>query len=447
MSTEKRIFYAICLVSFIGPFLSTSLNIAIPIMSTEFGIAPDRMSWVVTSFLIASAAILLPMGKVSDIYGRKRTFSLSLMVFGVSTFATAFVPTLTLLILCRIIQGIALCGVYVSYMPLLLATTDESRQGHVLGQAVSLTYLGLSLGPVLGGILTQFAGWRFIFILATFIIAASYGLIHPIKQEWYASGAPFVNRVSTVLSMTAIIVFLYGLSSYSENSSLIWIGLLLIAVFLLHESKSYHPILPLYIFRNVTFSMSNLASFIQYSATYAISFLLSLYLQVILGLSPALSGLVLLAQPIIMSILSPRAGTLADRYGPRYIASIGLVFTTIGLGCFAVFPTVSMNAAIAFLLLIGLGAALFGAPNNSAIMGSVKPAYHGIASSMLALMRNLGQAVSMAVVTLILTRETAMVPVYTEAVQAALHVSFIILTILCFLAIFASLARGRKKLS
>lgn len=447
MSTKKRIFYAICLVSFIGPFLSTSLNIAIPVMATEFGVAPDRMSWVVTSFLIASAAILLPMGKMSDIHGRKRTFSLSLIVLGISTFVTAFVPTLTLLILCRIIQGIALCGVYVSYMPLLLATTDESQQGHVLGQAVSLTYLGLSLGPVIGGIITQFIGWRFIFILATFFIAASYHLIHPIKQEWYASEAPFINRVSTVLSMTAIIVFLYGLSSYSEHHSLIWIGLILIALFLLHESKSHHPILPLYLFRNVTFSMSNLASFIQYSATYAISFLLSLYLQIILGLSPALSSLVLLVQPIIMSALSPRAGMLADQYGPRYVASIGLVFTTIGLGCFAVFSNASMHTAIAFLALIGLGAALFGAPNNSAIMSSVKPAYHGIASSVLALMRNLGQAVSMAVVTLILTRETAIIPVYTEAIQSALHLSFIILTILCFLAIFASLARSRKKTS
>jgi MFS family permease len=445
MSTEKRIFYSICLVSFIGPFLSTSLNIAIPIMSAEFGVLPDRMSWVVTSFLIASAAMLLPMGKVSDIYGRKRIFSLSLIVFGISTLATAFVPSLASLILCRIIQGISLCGIYVSYMPLLLATTAESHQGHVLGQAVSLTYLGLSLGPVLGGCITQFAGWRFIFILAALMIAVSYALIHPVRQEWYGSRAPFVNLVSTLLSISAIIIFLYGLSSYADNRSLIWIGLGLIALFLLHESKSYHPLLPLYIFRNVTFSMSNLASFIQYSATYAVSFLLSLYLQVILGLAPAVSGMVLLAQPIIMAVLSPRAGTLADRYGPRYISSIGLAVTTLGLAGFALFPSSTMPETIVFLVFIGFGAALFGAPNNSAIMGSVKPAYHGLASSMLALMRNLGQAVSMSVVTLILTRETAAVPLYTDAVLSALHLSFTILTILCFFAIFASLARGSQQ--
>lgn len=445
MSTEKRIFYSICLVSFIGPFLSTSLNIAIPIMSSEFGIQPDKMSWVVTAFLIASAACLLPIGKFSDIHGRKRIFSLSLIVFDISTLLTAFVPSLAWLVFCRVIQGISLCGVYVSYMPLLLATSDEAHQGHVLGQAVSLTYLGLSLGPVLGGIITQFAGWRFIFIFATVIITSAYILVQPIKQEWYADDAPFVNGVSAVLSMAAIIVFLCGLSSYADNGFLIWIGLALVALFLLHESRSYHPMLPLFIFRNVTFSMSNLASFIQYSATYAVSFLLSLYLQVIMGLSPAVSGLVLLAQPIIMSALSPHAGTLADRYGPRYIASIGLTFTTIGLGCFAFFSTPSLATTILFLIFIGLGAALFGAPNNSAIMSSVKSSYHGIASSMLALMRNLGQAVSMAVVTLVLTWQTAIIPAYDSAVKSALHVSFIILSVLCFFAIFASLARGRKK--
>lgn len=151
MSTEKRIFYSICLISFVGPFLSTSINIAIPVMAGQFGVAPDRMSWVVTIFLMTTAAFLLPLGKVSDVHGRRRTYSLSLIVFAMATAAAAFAQTLTMLIILRAIQGIALSGVYVSYMPLLLATTDEAHQGHILGRAVALTYLGLSLGPVIGG--------------------------------------------------------------------------------------------------------------------------------------------------------------------------------------------------------------------------------------------------------------------------------------------------------
>ena len=437
MSTEKRIFYSICLISFVGPFLSTSINIAIPVMAGQFGVTPDRMSWVVTIFLMTTAAFLLPLGKVSDVHGRRRTYSLSLVVFAMATAAAAFAQTLTGLIVLRAIQGIALSGVYVSYMPLLLATTDEAHQGHILGRAVALTYLGLSLGPVIGGV-----GWRCIFLLSALAIVLSYAFIRPIKEEWYANGAPFVNLVSTALSVGGILCALYGLSSFEDYSAFFWAGLVLLAAFVIHEGKSFHPLLPLYLFRNLTFSMSNLAALIQYSATYAVSFLLSLYFQVILGLPPAVSGAILLVQPIIMAFLSPRAGDLSDKYGPRGIASMGLVLTALGLTAFALFPHIPVSGAAAFLVFIGLGAALFGAPNNSAIMGSVKKMHHGIASSILALSRNLGQALSMAVVTFIMTTETAKQPSYADGVVAALHASFVILAVLCFLAVAASLARG-----
>ena len=416
MSTEKRIFYSICLISFVGPFLSTSINIAIPVMAGQFGVAPDRMSWVVTIFLMTTAAFLLPLGKVSDVHGRRRTYSLSLIVFAMATAAAAFAQTLTMLIILRAIQGIALSGVYVSYMPLLLATTDEAHQGHILGRAVALTYLGLSLGPVIGGALTQFVGWRCIFLLSALAIIISYAFIRPIKEEWYANGAPFVNLVSTALSVSGILCALYGLSSFEDYSAFFWIGLVLLVIFVIHEGKSFHPLLPLYLFRNLTFSMSNLAALIQYSSTYAVSFLLSLYFQVILGLPPAVSGAILLVQPIIMAFLSPRAGDLSDKYGPRGIASIGLVLTALGLTAFALFPHIPVSGAAIFLVFIGLGAALFGAPNNSAIMGSVKKMHHGIASSILALSRNLGQALSMAVVTFIMTTETAKQPSYADGV-------------------------------
>ena len=440
MTTEKRIFYSICLVSFVGPFLSTSINIAIPVMADQFDTTPDRMSWVVTLFLITTAAFLLPLGKVSDVHGRRRTYSASLIILALSSAAAAFVQTLPLLIGLRAFQGIALAGIYVSYMPLLLATTDESRHGHILGQAVALTYLGLSLGPVIGGALTEFIGWRCIFLLAAALL--SYLFIRPVRQEWYENGAPFVNAVSSVLSASAILCTLYGLSSFSDNSLFFYAGLVLSVIFVLHEGRSFHPLLPLYLFRNLTFSMSNLAALIQYSATYAVSFLLSLYLQVILGLTPAVSGAVLLIQPLVMAVLSPRAGDLSDKYGPRGIASLGLILTAPGLLAFAVLPDISVGQGALCLAVIGMGAALFGAPNNSAIMGSVKKMHHGIASSVLALSRNLGQAFSMAAVTFIMTAETEQAAAYKDGVLSAFHISFLLLSVLCLFAAAASLARG-----
>lgn len=445
MSTEKRIFYSICVISFVGPFLSTSLNIAIPMMSGEFGVTPDKLSWVVTIFLMTTVSFLLPLGKVSDVHGRRRTYCWSLLAFALSTAVAAFSPTLFCLLVLRAIQGIALAGVYVSYMPLLLVTTDEAHQGHVLGKAVALNYLGLSLGPVIGGVITQFLSWRCIFVLSALAVFCAYALMQPIKQEWYAKGAPFVNIVSTALSVSGMLLFLFGLSAFDSQPYLFWAGLVLLIIFVIHEGKSFHPLLPLYLFRNVTFSLSNLAALIQYSATYAVSFLLSLYFQVILGLLPAQSGAILLVQPIIMAFLSPKAGDLSDKYGPRGIASLGLLLTALGLTAFALFPQASILQAVIFLIFIGLGAALFGAPNNSAIMGSVRPAFHGIASSILALSRNLGQALSMSLVTIIMTNTLASYAAYSEGILAAVHTSFILLAILCFLAIAASLARGKTQ--
>ena len=290
MPSKKRIFYSICLISFTGSFLSTALNIAIPSMAADFGVMPDKLTWVVTVFLIASAAFLLPFGKISDIYGRRRTYMTALAGFGISTLLAAFAPVLPLLLVLRIIQGMFLAAIYVSYMPLLLTTTDETCQGRILGITVSLTYLGLSLGPVLGGILSQFAGWRCIFVVPALLTFAAHYMMRPVHEEWYAKGAPFVNIVSSALSVSGIVFFLWGLSSYETNRFFLWLGLILLVLFVFHESRSYHPLLPLFIFRNITFSMSNLAALIQYSATYAISFLLSLYLQVILGISPAVMG-------------------------------------------------------------------------------------------------------------------------------------------------------------
>lgn len=445
MTVEKRIFYSICIISFAGSFLSTALNIAIPIMSDEFRLPPDKLSWVITAFLIPTAACLLPMGKVSDIYGRRKTYATALVTFAITTAATVLTTTLPLLLITRVLQGIALSAVYVSYMPLLLATTDDEHQGHILGLCVGLTYLGLSLGPVIGGILTEYMGWRSIFILTAIMTIAAYIFIHPIHEEWYANGAPFVNAISSVLSIAGIALFLWGLSSYTTSAIPLWAGLLLICLFILHESRSYHPLLPLYIFRSYAFSLSTLAAFIQYSATYALSFLLSLYLQILAGLSPAVSGLILLVQPIMMAVLSPKAGSLADKYSPMYIATAGLALTTVGLAGFACWPDASIAAVILFLLLIGTGSALFGAPNNSAIMNAVKPSYHGIASSMLALARNLGQASSMAAVTLILSWYTAATPLYSQAVRSSLRVSYALFAALCLLSVFTSLARQKKQ--
>ena len=208
--------------------------------------------------------------------------------------------------------------------------------------------------------MTEFIGWRCIFILAALLVLLSYLLIRPVKAEWYENGAPFVNAISSVLSISAILCTLYGLSSFSDNSFFFYAGLVLSVIFVVHEAGRSIRSCRLLISKPDLFHVQP-GSAHPVQCDYAVSFLLSLYLQVILGLTPAVSGAVLLIQPLVMALLSPRAGDLSDTYGPRGIASLGLFLTAPGLLVFAVFPDISIGQTALCLAVIGMGAALFGA--------------------------------------------------------------------------------------
>jgi MFS family permease len=441
MNKKNPLFISICIISFMGPFLSTSLTISLPQIGLDFSVAPESVSWVLSSYLIATTALLLPMGKLADLKGRRKVYAGALLVLFASTIGGGFSQDFFGLVVFRVIQGMALSAIYVSYMPLLLTTTDEEHQGQTLGAAVALTYLGLSMGPAIGGYLTEHLGWRAIFFISAVPALLSWLPIRSLKEEWYGEEAPFVNIVSSILCISAIGLFLYGVSSYIDYPGALWAGILLLVVFLVHEGYSRHPLLPLQLFCNLPFTLSNVAALTQYSATYAISFLLSLYLQLSLALSPAQAGMILLAQPIMMALLSRRAGMWADRRGSQWIASAGMAITALALLGFSFFSSPSIEVVVVFLLMTGIGSALFGAPNNSSVMSAVEPAQHGIASSLLALVRHFGQALSMAIVTIVFSLIAHNGGPYDTLLVEGIHDSFIFMAICCALGIGASLKR------
>lgn len=435
MNRKSPLFISICIISFIGPFLSTALTISLPQIGIDFLVEPKSVSWVLSSYLISTTALLLPMGKWADLKGRRKVYERALLVLFASTIGGTFVPDFYGLVACRIIQGASLAAIYVTYMPLLLTTTDDAHRGQTLGVAVALTYLGLSIGPAVGGFLTEHLGWRAIFFISAIPVLFSWLPIRALQEEWYGEEAPFVNIVSASLCISAIGLFLYGLSSYVSHPYALWTGMALFILFLIHEGYSRHPLLPLRIFLNISFTLSNVAALLQYSATYAISFLLSLYLQLSLFLSPAQAGLILLAQPIMMALLSRRSGMWADRMGPHKIASVGMAITAVALLGFSFFGVSSIEGVIPFLLLTGIGSALFGAPNNTAVMGAVEEAQHGMASSILALVRHFGQALSMAIVTIVFSIIARTDVPYATLLAEGIRDCFIIMGLCCIVGI------------
>lgn len=451
MQPRQRILSSVFITSFIGPFMASSVNIAIPAMAIQFSLPVETLSWIVTIFLLSSVAIVLPAGKLADSYGRRRVYTLGLGGMFITTIAAALSPTVPVLLLFRTLQGMSTALIFSTGMALLVSCYPAKMRGKAIGLSAAATYLGLSLGPSLGGIITEYLGWPVIFYATAVGTAIAYLLIMPITEEWYGTRGEPIDKIGSPLYAFASALFLFSLSDYMSNPISHWLlpaSILLLLIFLKQQYCSPHPLIDLSLFRNTAFGLSNLAAFIHYSATYAITFLLSLYLQLIQHLSAGSAGMILLLQPVVMAILSPSAGALSDKIQPRIIASIGMAITMLGLLALSFITTTTpLYQTAIILIIIGIGFALFASPNNNAIMSSIDTNHYGVAASVLALMRTSGQAISMSIVTMLLSSylSTATASTYLATLTAAIGHIFRILSAACIIGIAASLARGEKK--
>ena len=450
MTAQKRIFAAVLLTSFMGPFLGSCINIAIPTIAVEFSCPATDLSWLATAFLLGAVALLLPFGRMADILGRCRIYAIGTAAMAAVSFVAAFSPSVSFLIAMRALQGLSLGLVFSSGMALLVAAHPAKQRGRAIGYSAAATYVGLSLGPVIGGLVTQHLDWRLLFVLTSIVILVSSLLVRTIKEDWYGEREGGFDLPGAVFYTAASTLTLYGLSSLAAFPWMRFVllaGLVFLALFLWQERRASTPLLHLSLFKNTVFAMSNLAAFLNYSATYAIGFLLSLYLQIVRGLDASTAGVLLLLQPLMMAILSPIAGALSDKHEPRLVASFGMALTTAGIFCCSLFDARTPLPLIASAcVIIGIGFGFFSPANNNAIMGAVSKKLYGVASSMVSVMRLSGQAVSMAVVTLLLAQATLPAAAdWTEELSAAIRLIFSFLTVSCAAGVVASLMRGRRK--
>jgi MFS family permease len=271
-----------------------------------------------------------------------------------------------------------------------------------------------------------------------------------LKPEWAEARGEKFDHAGAILYTIAIAGIVYGISLLPDVSHL-WIvgtGLLSLVVFILWERRAKHPVFTLELFStNRVFALSCLAAFFHYSATYSVTFLLSLYLQHIKGLPPREAGLILIFQPIVMAACSPAAGWLSDKIEPRIVATAGMVLTTLGLVPFAFLSQESsIPFLIAGLILLGMGFGLFSSPNTNAIMGSVDKRFYGLASGAVGTMRLLGMMISMGMATVVFALELGRVEIYEAnypALIKSIRILFALFSILCFAGIFASMTRGK----
>lgn len=450
-TAEKAALFTVMTTAFMTTFMGSSVNLALPAMGQEYGSNAILTSWVVTGYILASAVFLLPFGRLADIHGRRRIYLLGTILYALFTLVATIAHSMHTLIVFRLAQGLSSAMIFGTGMAILTSVYPPQKRGRALGYSVAVTYLGLSVGPVLGGIMNHYLGWRSIFYLTTLLgLAAAAGIRVRLQGEWFGARNESFDTAGSLLYMSGLLALLYGLSSISSTTSaryLLILGVVLLTAFVVWELRNEHPILQVRLFKdNLPFALSNLAAMINYSATFAVTFLLSVYLQVVRGYNSQDAGFILLAQPLVMALLSPLAGIISDRLEPRLVASFGMGCSALSLFFFIfVQADTSTGRLIANLILAGLGFALFASPNTNAVMGSVDKRLYGIASSMLGTARLVGQAASMSIVTLLIALFLGRVPL--TSVDPArfvncMHISFTIFALLCILGILASLSRG-----
>jgi EmrB/QacA subfamily drug resistance transporter len=449
--TSKNIVLLVTtLASFLIPFMASAVNIALPAIGKEFNMDVITLGWISTSYMLASAALLVPFGRVADIQGRRKIFIVGIIIFLLGSILSTVSISGTMLLISRAIQGIGGSAIFATSIAILTSAFSIQERGKVLGINTASVYLGLSLGPVLGGLLTQYAGWKSIFLTSSIMtLLVIIGAFWKFKGESVETKPEKFDLTGSIIYSLALVLTMYGVSLLPATKAL-WLisgGIAVTVFFFWWETRTQNPLVNLDMFRkNRGYTFSNLAALVNYSGTWAVAFLLSLYLQYVRGFDPRMAGIILITSPAVQAIFSPVFGRLSDRVEPRILASAGMAVTALGIGLLAfITQDISIIYIIIALAIVGFGFALFSSPNTNAIMSSADQQFYGVASATLATARQLGMMVSMGIVWVvfaIVIGRVEITPEYYPALVRSARIAFLVSALLCASAISFSLARG-----
>jgi EmrB/QacA subfamily drug resistance transporter len=451
--SEAATLFVVSAVQFLTPFMLSAVGVALPAIGREFSASAVQLGLVETVYIFAFSLFLIPAGRLGDIYGRKKIFTIGIVAFTAGTVLISFAFSIESFIVFRFFQGCGGAMISGTSVAILSSVFPAARRGRAMGVIVGCIYLGLSLGPVLSGFMVTHLGWRWIFYLGVLIELLCLLLtVLKLRGEWADARGERFDYTGTVLFIVSLFCLIYGTLNLKEGGIypvLIPLGALGLLIFLAFEYRSPSPILDVgLLIHNRVFAFSNLATLINYAASYGIAFFFSLYLQVVRGYSPEGAGGILIVQPVVQTVLSPLFGRLADRVSPAGLATFGMAVCALGLGLASQFHAgTPMRVVMGMLAMMGVGFSIFSSPNTTTVMGSVDPKRFGIASSFLATMRTLGMLSSMTIITMVFNQIMGDHPVSVQtraSFLASMHLCFMIFCLLCVAGVFCSLARIKR---
>lgn len=440
----------VCAVQFLTPFMMSSVGVALPAIGEEYAASGVQLGLVETVFILAVSLFLLPSGRLGDLYGHKRVFLLGTVLFIGATLAASLAGGIDLFLLWRFFQGGGAAMITGTSLAILSSVFSPEKRAKAMGLVVACIYLGVSAGPLVGGLLVTQLGWRWIFYAAFALGCGALLLtVWKMRGEWADSAGGRFDVVGSLFYMGALFCLIVGVVNQSSGGRfqvMAALGMGGLLMFVLYESKIEEPLVDVrLILSSRVFAFSNLATLINYAASFGATFFFSLYLQVVKGLSPQAAGLILVSQPLLQAVLSPLSGVLATRVPSAKLATFGMAICVAGLALAAtVHRSTGYGTIGAILAVMGVGFALFSTPNMLTVMGSVAPRHYGLASSLVSTMRTLGMLVSMTVATVVVSSymgQRAINGATSELFLFAMHDAFLIFSGLSVVGIFLSMVR------
>ncbi|UAL07185.1 MAG: MFS transporter [Candidatus Methanogranum gryphiswaldense] len=448
---SKMVLLATCVGSILTPLMGTMMSLALPCIGRDFGVGAHSLAMINTSFLIASVMFMVPAARFASIYGMRKMSMIGLVVVTISAILSAMSPNLEFLLIMRFILGAGSSVLAVTGVAMLSAVYPLEKRGWAIGVYMAVMLVGFTVGPSLGGAISDVMGWRVLFVLVVPISVLSFVFFMRFKKEIAPMRGENMDTKGAILWMASILMLMYGVAYITESWALILIFLGAISLaFTFYLLKGMEqPVLKVELFRISMFRRSCLAAFMNYAAASSLTFFMALYLQSIGEMTATEAGILMMLQPLVQVFFTIWAGSLSDRMrDKRILPTLGMGIVCIGSAMMIFIELDTSLAYMALILLVfGAGMALFSAPNVSAIVSSVPKKYQGEAAGMASVFRQIGMMISMGIAMICISIFMGYMGDITPSNYGdfidSIHLTFMICLALCIIGAVISWFRGK----
>lgn len=411
VAPKWRVVGVACSGAFVAALSTSLVSIAAPTMARELEVSQAAVGWVLSAYLLTVSGLLAGIGRLADVLGRRRVYVAGFAVFAVMSAACGAAPNLPLLVAARVLQAVGAAALMATGPAIITSAFPARLRARALGLQLAATYLGLTLGPTIGGVLTSALGWHAVF----YAVAAAAGVSAVIAALLLERDPPRATTNAPPLDIAGSLLFAVGLAALlvalrrgpstggatESFAALMAMAVLAFVLFVRHESSHPAPVLPLTLLRTPAFAFGITGAMLLYLATYILSWLLPFHLQQARGMDPRHAGALMTAQPAAMAVVAPFSGWLSDRFGPRVPSVAGMLVIAGGMALVGRTASSGELGLVVSLTVVGVGAGLYVAPNNAVIMSAAPRDRQGTASAMAATARTVGMTCGVALAVLL----------------------------------------------